>query len=266
MKEHPILFSTPMVQANIEGRKSQTRRVMDFCKRVNSGFFDEIEFRELKLFKDNTFRAIFDTSGNPFSIKCPFGQPGDLLWVRESFRLAGWDFENGTMTIEYKDGKIKIVMAYDPTEDSMWLLDQVESLESNGFIEPVLEEERYVFTDKTQPFKPSILMPKEAARIWLEVEEIRVERLQNISEEDAIAEGISQVDTTPALYNNYLNGLKTAMWPGYGSLTKTIGFTNPVDSFRSLFEKINGPVSWLRNPWIWVVKYKVLSTTGKPKL
>jgi hypothetical protein len=107
-------------------------------------------------------------------------------------------------------------------------------------------------------------MPKEAARIWLQITDVKAERLQDISEEDAIAEGICCVDDSPVLYENYLFNKKKAMWPGFGNITKTYGFTNPYHSFRSLIEKINGAQSWDANPWVWAIKYKVISTTGKP--
>lgn len=223
-KELPILFSTPMVQAILDGQKSQTRRIIkdihpDSVSMFKASYanhqigFGWIEPNQFNIPEENQLISL---------IKCPYGHPGELLWVRETFKPVPGGY------------------AFHADKHINWCK-----------------------RIKKEKWKPSIHMPKEAARIWLEMEEIRVERLQDISEEDAIAEGISQVDDSPVLYNNYLFDVKTAMWPEYGSLTKTYGFTNPVDSFRSLFEKINGPASWLQNPWVWVVKFKVLSTNGK---
>lgn len=148
---------------------------------------------------------------------CPYGQPDDVLWVRENFAVAG--------------ARTRYIADYDWTD----------------------EEKRL---GETAKWKPSIYMPKDACRIFLKVVSVRVERLQDISEADAKAEGICIVDNEPVLYNNYLHNTKNAMWPGYGSISKTYGFTNPKDSFHSLWESINGIESWAINPWVWVVEFE----------
>lgn len=95
-------------------------------------------------------------------------------------------------------------------------------------------------------------MPKAASRIWLMVEEIRVERLQDISEEDAVAEGIKELGIYSfPIYKDYLN-------------SGMDGYQTPQWSFRSLWISINGQVSLSENPWVWVVKFRVLSKTGRP--
>lgn len=92
-------------------------------------------------------------------------------------------------------------------------------------------------------WKPSIHMPKEAARIFLEVSNVRVERLQDISEDDAIAEGIERVSIAPFVhrFKNYLCNNK---------------FIGPKESFKTLWMKINGIDSWKANPWVWVYEFK----------
>lgn len=224
---------------------------------------DAIEFvRFQKYEKDGSYRAIFkheDADGFG-SVKCPYGQPGDLLWVRETFfdtrpfKQAPL-FQNGNDFYYKADGSF--------IGDHKW--------------------------------KPSIHMPKVAARIWLQVEEIRVERLNEISEEDAIAEGVSFITRTSGIcYMDY----------------NIIEYVYPItakQSFKSLFLSINKKPSpnrergnygnilsytaiawdqedfnenWAKykgiyrnktlkvniNPWVWVVKYKVLSTTGKTQI
>src|SRR5690606_21854458 len=101
-------------------------------------------------------------------------------------------------------------------------------------------------------------MPKVAARIWLMVEEIRVERLQEISEEDAIAEGAKGY-----MNINDLNILSKAFkeFPDYNLPTP---FQEHQFGYLSIWVQINGPESWLQNPWVWVVKFRVLSKTGRP--
>jgi len=97
---------------------------------------------------------------------------------------------------------------------------------------------------------PSIHMPKSAARIWLQITDIRVERVMDISNEDAIAEGIQKVHTH--LYKNYLKDLNKDY------------YFSPLPSFRSLFKSIYGEQIWNQNPWVWVITFEVVSTTGKP--
>ena len=179
MKEIPILFSTPMVQAILEGRKTQTRRV--------------VKGEALKWLEPDMFTPEF--VANPENSLCPYGQPGDLLWVRET-----WINQDG----DYK-----------------FLAD---NLDWKGIMK----------------FKPSIYMPKEAARIWLKVVNVRVERLQEISEQDAIAEGVETL----------------GLYPGYSVSSR--------GKFEGLWNHINGAESWDANPWVWVVEFEVLSTTGRP--
>lgn len=226
MKERPILFSTPMVQAILEGRKTMTRRIVkttqngwncqknkEFVQSENiaESFFDN-RTASPSLKKELTgFHAFFkdNESDHKLGIKCPYGQPGDVLWVRETFTRA--------LTP-------KFLYKADGTQ---------------------------LFSAK---WKPSIHMPKAAARIWLQVEEIRVERLQDITEADALAEGVKYISMPQGFFfMNYL--IREYVYPA-----------TPKVSFKTLWEKINGDESWDSNPWVWVVKFKILSTTGKPEL
>lgn len=220
MKEIPILFSTPMVQAILDGRKTMTRR-MTGLDQVNEDP-DAIEFVRFQEYKDGSYRAIFqhELADEPGSVKCPYGKSGDLLWVRETWRKS--DFPEADGIYEFK--------ANMPNPDAAW---------NKGI------------------WKPCIHMPKAAARIWLQVEEIRVERLREISQEDAIAEGMK--------FNR--------LFDEWGGVVKhpTVEdhfrwYSNPADAFNNLWITINGMESFKSNPWVWVVKFKVLSTTGKPQL
>lgn len=238
-KELPILYSTPMVKAKLAGVKTQTRRVIkpqpDDDGLHNHTLYPMALDSDLEGWRGST------DDRESIEFKCPYGQPGDLLWVRESWQLVGWNFEDGLMDIRYADGTILTCEVHDPTEDSMWLLNQIEQLEKKGIIkQDNKNEENFVFTDKKQPFKPSIHMPKAAARIWDEVVSISVKRLQEISEASAIAEGVETLD----------------LYPGYDVSAK--------GKFEGLWGSINGYNSWEANPWVWVIKTKTLSTTGRP--
>lgn len=212
MNEHPILFSTPMVQANLEGRKTMTRRIIKIAPESKPMFQDDemmnnaigYSFLEPDQFEKPDYEKMITL------IKCQYGQPGDLLWVRESFALI----DHPELKYRYKADHLN---------------------------------------PKSVNWKPSIHMPKAAARIWLQVEEIRVERLNDISEEDAIAEGIT------SYFDKMVSGTRFTYQPGQLSNSYTAK-----REFEKLWCKINGEESWEANPWVWVVKYKVVSTTGKP--
>jgi len=197
IKEIPMLFSTPMVQAIIEGRKTQTRR--------------EIKNRHFLACLQNPAENGLINLNNA----CPYGEPNDLIWVRET-----WGYDASGNDILFK-------ATHNP--ECLW-----------------------------GSWKPSIHMPKKFARIWLEVVSIKVERLQDISEPDAIKEGIEPTATYDSgegvypgrFYKNYLPH-------GYMEVSAR-------HSFQSLWQSINGLESWCANPWVWVVEFRVLSTNGKP--
>lgn len=202
MKEKPILFSTDMVRAILDGRKTQTRRIVKHeisCDtyQIEQNFLDETVYLQYSI--DGLFIEPY--------ITCPYGQQGDVLWVRERFCK---DFLN-----------------------RYWYYQQFDFKNRYHYVHDSKRNEEIQF--KANDFKPSIHMPKAAARIWLKIESIAVERLQDITEQDAIAEGI---------------------------IHKSMN--DPKVEFQHLWQSINGPDSWAQNPWVWVVKFKVLSTTGKP--
>lgn len=177
MKERPIIFQGEMVRAILDGRKTQTRRVVK-----DTGFYaidpaihgQEVATRELKA----------------LATQCPYGAPSDRLWVRETF-----------------------------TDEA-------------GGIWPYLGDHIYYRADPLQPmcerWTPSILMPRWASRITLEITGVRVERLQDISEADAKSEGAEPAECCHAHYHG----------------------------FSKLWESINGKGSWDVNPWVWVINFE----------
>lgn len=205
MTEHPILFSTPMVQAILAGNKTQTRRILkgDALEYLDQGFsIPYIETPEYKF--------------------CPYGKPGDILWVRETWAASNLLTSGGSDFSHY---------VFKADEDPL----------HNYF-----------------KWKPSIHMPKAAARIWLQIEAITVQRLLDIGDVDARAEGIKYDEQ--AGYDCYLcNTIKHNI----ANLCEDGFYRFPVDSFLSLWESINGQLGG--NPWVWAIKFKVLSTTGKPQ-
>lgn len=222
-KERPILFSTAMVQAIMEGRKTQTRRVVKPQLPIgtiwNQVYDGELNYRIVD-------SPIVDTN-----CKCPYGQPGDLLWVRET----------------WVQGKYKIHFAASVCNPKFDKLD-------GGW-------------------KPSIHMPKAAARIWLRITGMRVERLQDISEKDILSEGVqypvvnSEIPgmVKPVFKVGEENGAINFMPDGWQSMdekgkTKALLYAH----WAELWGKINGLASWTANPWVWVIEFEVISKTGKP--
>jgi len=196
VKERPILFSAPMVRAILEGRKTQTRRIM--------------KPQPLWVADPSVPFKTADADPNGI-IRCPYGQPEDRLWVRETWRLY--------------DSLVECA-CYDACECSR----------HHG--KPLY---RASLPDDEGPWKPSIHMPRWASRITREVTGVRVERLQDISEEDAIAEGIDM---------RSLCGCQDGC--------SQCDDRTPQETYRDLWETINGPGSWAANPWVWVVEFKVM--------
>ena len=208
--EHPILFSTPMVQAILEGRKTMTRRI------VNMEYLNKEPYEwSVKHIDEMLFTFSNKGCAQSVDIRNPYGQPGDKLWVRETWCKSAreWFF--------YKAGGSDI---------------KLELLKEEGF-----------------KWKPSIHMPKAAARIWLMITDVRVERLQDISEEDAKAEGIEKITLSNEVYKCYQCDKGHL---GINNLCEDGFFDSANKSFESLWKKINGAESWNSNPWVWVIEFK----------
>lgn len=221
MKSRPILFNAPMVRALLAGTKTQTRRAL----RVQ--FSAGAEPAEMSATNERGHQisghsGIWwdDTECNPErAIRCPYGQPGDQLWVREAF-IQGLPCIDEVPDEFDEDGNEKPIHTwYRATEKPSfyWIGDDGWPSES-------------------VPWKPSIHMPRAASRITLEITGVRVERLQDISEADARAEGAPPLDPH---------------WP-----IPADGRGTHASGFRSLWEQINGPDSWKANPWVWAINFK----------
>lgn len=205
MKERPILFSGPMVRAILEGRKTVTRRVVKANPDKDMGKRCVLQPHEL---------AGEVNAGN--FRNCRYGQPGDRLWVRESFAdLRGTGIEHRP----------------DPTGPLQRYAFAADSPPGS-----CSDEARKDFGVK---WKPSIHMPRAACRILLEITAVRVERLKDLSYEQALAEGINHAD----------DGLF------HVEDSRHLG-ADPRESFAGLWESINGDGSWDANPWVWVVEFK----------
>ncbi|HCH7700316.1 MULTISPECIES: hypothetical protein [Pseudomonas] len=199
-RERPILFNDQMVRAILEGRKTVTRRAVK-----DTGFYaidaaihgNEVALREREA----------------LATRCPFGQPGDRLWVRETWGLQVRSYGGGA-------GEFIVYRATNPNA--------IYCRSSEGREYPV-------------KWKPSIHMHRHSSRILLEITAVRVERLQDISEEQALAEGVRGEPCDHARQACSDIGC-------WGDTAK--------GAFGFLWEQLNGAGAWQANPWVWVVEFK----------
>jgi hypothetical protein len=242
MRERPILFSAPMIRAILAGQKTQTRRVLRDQDPIDLGAF--VHGAHLSR------RPVFDKVANAVighrlaAVHCPYGVPGDRLWVRETFYCDNAFYPDGVgvegmwRTVEGKRVPVPV------DEQRKVMLDEDMYYRADG--EPDFEG-----AEGPTPWRPSIHMPRWASRITLEITGVRVERLQAISDADARAEGVERIDTEFGMC------LRTPQWRAYGN-EDTQYCISPEASFRTLWSSINGRESWDANPWVWVVEFKRL--------
>lgn len=226
MKEHGILFTDEMVRAILDRRKTQTRRLVklrEFGPSTTPGY--DWTFRDR--------RALWnDVSTAGLLARCPYGAPGDL-WVRETWGQADsnhdeWSFHRG----KAREGLPVLYRAdecwRDEPDDAYW--------------------------------RPSILMPRWACRLVLEVTDVRVERLQDITEEDARAEGMHWRDAGPDKWGNPLPGWSWRS-PHPVDMDPEKGWEHCLGTARFCFGNLWNSVTpsgarWGDRPWVWVISFR----------
>jgi hypothetical protein len=235
-KERPILFKCEMVQAILDGRKTQTRRIV---KREHQELLDmmaeDIEGSEPN--SENLglkYQSYIDDNGKELGpewcihcVECPeegviaigkgHGKPGDRLWVREAHAIVPRTAYTQSIGVQ---------QTLRPDDDHDAAIYKQGWERSRGGIR----------------WRPSIHMPRWASRITLEISAVRIERLQDLSDQDAEAEGV--------------NGQKQAAEAGLDWYDK------PRRAFQFLWQSIHGPESWETNPWVWVVEFKHITADG----
>lgn len=199
VRERPIIFSGPMVRAILEGRKTQTRRVVAFLPEYPNAQYVRIK-SDARISK---FDSVVSITQVDAYAACPYGKAGDRLWVREALRWTDW--------LVYDSDKSPI----DP------------DLMPNGM-------------RISKDFAPSIFMPRWASRINLEIKDVRVERLQDISGADVLAEGIDNGSSNPTMGQRWENMQRMAWESGWNAINAKRGF------------------GWDKNPWVWVIEFKSL--------
>lgn len=218
MKERGMIFNGEMVRAILDGRKTQTRRIMkvqpseDFTP-MNMALETDYKARwytpgvvDKDGYLQPASKKVFGVSNENEGYSCPFGAVGDRIWVRETW--ARYNIDQNSHDIAYR-----ATTPADWPEEGRW--------------------------------RPSIHMPRWASRILLEITDVRVERLNAISEEDAEAEGIDM----EALYDSQdcYDCIADHNMTGRPTVTGV---------FKYLWESIYGEESWKANPWVWVIEFK----------
>ncbi len=232
MTEHPILFSGPNVRAILEGRKTQTRRVIRPQPTSITAHTEEVG--------NTSVIEIYDQGSARF-IKCPYGQLGDSLWVRETWAISSFSAnvaDQNKLEVAYRVRKPEA----HPHPDGM-----IHSLEWRS----VDYETWKKYTQKGYySWRPSIHMPRWASRITLEVVDVRVERVQDIGDEDCFAEGACR------WYKDEDYGVMCDWTEG----KRSNPYWTPQYIFKRLWDSINAKrgYGWDTNCWVWVIEFKVI--------
>lgn len=207
MKERPVIFNGEMVRAILDGRKTQTRRALNWMRQPYTEMAERDDGSLWPWSEDGE-------RGGDFWFPCPFGEVGDRLWVRETFAAFDADWKHPGKPHDLKDGP--------------W---------------PNVVYPASVAKIPDGTCRPSIHMPRWASRILLEITAVRVERLNDISEEDAKAEGVKPAGD---------------MLPDYPDtfLTPKGDFATAKVAFQRLWQSIYGEESWAVNPWVWVIEFR----------
>ncbi|MEP8859143.1 hypothetical protein ABKV83_11810 [Enterobacter asburiae] len=244
-----MIFNGEMVRAILDGRKTQTRRIMKV--QPSDGFHPTHNGYDLDLnahwytpgvvdkngYLQPAKKDVFGVADENEGYTCPFGAVGDRIWVRETWGVVSHELD--------EDGRIQ---PWSPDRPATAIH---EMPFGNGFYSGHAiyaadgdftwgDDDGY--EDGRSCWKPSIHMPRAACRILLEVTGVRVERLNSISQEDAQAEGMELTGWRPTYSDPDSGG---EVW-------------TPYDNFAQLWESIYGEESWKANPWVWVIEFKVV--------
>lgn len=228
-KEIPILFSTPMVQAILDGRKTMTRRIVKDQPIVDRDAGMTFYYKHKVAFDIHDWK-------NEIIAYSKFTGKNTVLYVKETFYAWGhWT----TITENGKSKKVFKDLTIDNNKTHLYAATS----------RPV---HICKFGELGWHKRPSLFMPQNISRIRLSVENVRIEQLKNISVRDCEAEGIDKL--AQSLQQILMDGVL------FRDYSKPIELMNDglraKDSFKSLWQSINGPDSWEANPWVWVVEFK----------
>lgn len=239
MKERGMIFNGEMVRAILDGRKTQTRRIMkpqpEPCPR--GGHWWPSNVFKTMLHVEEEMQNVKGGWGGLVGDACPFGDVGDRIWVRETWGVVSHAFSDDGLMIDWVPDRPTTAIHEMPFGNGYYSGHAIYAADGDFTWG---DDDGY--EDGRSCWKPSIHMPKAASRILLEITDVRVERLNAISEEDARAEGI--ID----------GGCLNCGEP------EPCGCANPepdaTDAFAYLWQSIYGQESWNANPWVWVISFE----------
>ncbi|EMM2252561.1 hypothetical protein AADG68_000347 [Klebsiella oxytoca] len=230
MRERGMIFNAEMVRAILDGRKTQTRRIV-------KGVDGAVKFcSECDINGEDIFVVLGEkdhTGMNPVlgATSCPFGAVGDRIWVREAYRFPASLDDASPAGV----GEMAVATGYrKPWAPTFYEFTGTFSDGWKGFETPPK-------VSGAGKLRPSIHMPRWASRITLEITDVRVERLNSIHDVDAMREGIQN--------------LTTCSHADFG-IPGVVNAQHPVRAFQLLWESIYGADSWKFNPWVWVIEFK----------
>ncbi|WP_272656438.1 MULTISPECIES: hypothetical protein [unclassified Providencia] len=233
MKERGIIFNSEMVRAILDGRKTQTRRIVKHQRHPS---------QEIKLCDDGFFHWSMIGAEKPLSaINYEYGRVGDRLWVRETYSLLGnedacpIDWNDNIVNDKTEAARIYRASCAQKSGDyGLW------SIPDDADWKPHTEEMKFEGS-----WTPSIHMPRWASRITLEITDVRVERLNNISPRDVVAEGLIKLPAT----GRYVRF--------QGAQHFGLAYDSHKDAFADLWDEVSKPdCNYESNPWVWVIEFK----------
>lgn len=256
-KERPIALTVQEVNAVLAGDKTQHRVPVLTAKEIDEGF--EWDF-SAEGDSAVCIKEIDDERQEVLLKPCPFGAIGDRLCVQEEHRPTGWSFDDGDVRIQYKDGKDSLC------EIQTW--EEVESNPNDDYLIAICDElinrdvpikegtDCFDMEDESNlpHWRSANVMPKFASRALLEITDIRIERLNDISEQDAIAQGIKHIHADP----------KDRVGPNH--FTKSNGWyqcsrPTAAEVFKEMYKVSDDYEKYGENPWVWVIEFKTIESS-----
>ncbi len=259
MKDHPILMTGDMVRAILEDRKKQTRRIIKPQPKQNEGVVI-VNNSTVCIGAPGLVDSAYPEDHADKVIYCPY-KPGDRLWVRETFYHLQGNWEE-----QYTGHRFGEATFAGGGWDRFIPLDCIDFNKSDGSSVNSEEIIKYVADGECEPFdgdtdeewfkwekRPPIHMPKWACRLWLEVTAVRAERVQEISEDDCMAEGIIGYGCNSGIGGHMHHDTTYPAFPEKGG-----GFNTAAEAFEVLWDSINAKrgYGWESNPFVWVIEFK----------
>jgi hypothetical protein len=285
IKERPILFNAEMVRAILDGRKSQTRRVVNpqperWIDKYVPSASPEHWLPQGVYISDPAGalgRGPIEVRSNAPPVRCPYGKPGDRLYAQESWRVGAWNEDRGEIAVDYRaDGHCRREWIEIPDPDAFVRLWQQSTDDAMRAGRQTDAYGRYNWDvgDAPTRWRPGRFMFRCLSRITLEITEVRAQRVQEISEGDAKAEGCGLGCTVKSeQFGRYMSAGQYAfaeLWDSInakpkpmrqdGAITHYVSF--PWSGKSGTFKHMGKPHCVYANPWVWCIGFRKLERAG----